>query len=339
MTVLEYDDNGNIIGERGKFASPLSEYMGANVDLDDDRAEQEEVVVKSRRQLRDPEAKAAMPVFRTLSVDDLDNLPDPEWLVDGILPADALTTVYGAPGSTKSFFALDVACCVASGLPLNGRAVKQGVAMYCVGEGLRGLKWRIESWKLAHPTADFAALEENLIIVPHAVRLLEPNEQSMLLNTAKEISEERDLRLFIIDTWARSLTGGDENSAQDAGVAIDVCEKVRTETGASPLVVHHSGADGMRERGSTALRGASDCTLHMQKEEASGVITLTCKKSKDSEPFSPIRFKLEAYGHSVVLNEVVITYPAGQGGSYYGGNQKTRSDWAREAVERNANPF
>jgi len=337
MTEFDYDDNGNIIGTRPKFASPLSEYMGANIDL----AEQEEVPnVKSRRgNLKDPEARAALPVFRTLSLDDLDNLPDPEWLVNGILPADALTTLYGAPGSTKSFFALDLACCVASGEKYNGREVKQGVALYCVGEGLRGLKWRVEAWKLAHPDADFAALDANLIIVPHAVRLLESTEQSMLLNTAKEIAETRDLRMFIIDTWARSLTGGDENSAQDAGVAIDVCERVRTETGASPFIVHHSGADGLRERGSTALRGASDCTLHMQREETSGVITLTCKKSKDSEPFSPIRFKLEPYGHSVILKEVVISYPSGGNGSYYGQQQRSRADWAREAAERNGNPF
>jgi hypothetical protein len=339
MTEMEYDDNGNIIGERGSFASPLGKYMGANVDLADaDYAEDEGVIVKSKRPLRDPEARAALPMFRTLTLSELENLPDPEWLVTDILPADALTTVYGAPGSTKSFLALDIACSIASGHTFHNKEVRQGKVIYCVGEGLRGMKWRVEAWKLAHPSADHQALDENLIIVPHAVRLLEKTEQEMLFNTAKELAEESELRMFIVDTWARSLTGGDENSAQDAGIAIDVCEKIRAETGASPLVVHHSGADGMRERGSTALRGASDCTLHMDKQEASGLITLTCKKSKDSEPFAPMRFMLRQYGHSVVLEEQVNIVPQ-TNGSYYGTQKKSRADWAREAAERSASPF
>ena len=330
---LEYDDDGNIIGSHQVGArSPLSEYMGENAKGPEDRPAR-------RSQLRDPEAKAALAMFRTLNLSDLDALPEPEWLVNGIIPADGLTTLYGAPGSTKSFCILDAALCIASGTPFHGHAVKAGSAIYCVGEGLRGMRWRIEAWKLAHPEADYDLLEKNLVIIPHAPRLLEPTEQVMLNNTCKELAEDRgDLRLFIIDTWARSLTGGDENSAQDAGVAIDVCEKVRAETGATPFVVHHSGADGLRERGSTALRGASDCTLHMHREETSGIITLSQKKSKDSEPFIPMKFNLQQYGHSVVLRHLTAA-PSGAPVGYYTNNQKTRADWAREAQERANSPF
>ena len=325
----EYDDNGNIIGSHQVGGrSPLSEYMGENAKGPEDRP--------ARRALRDPEAKAALATFRTLTLGDLEALPEPEWLVNGIIPADGLTTLYGAPGSTKSFCILDAALCIASGVPFHGHAVKAGTGIYCVGEGLRGLRWRIEAWKLAHPEADHDLLEKNLVIIPHAPRLLEPTEQVMLHNTCKEVAEDRgDLRLFIIDTWARSLTGGDENSAQDAGVAIDICEKVRAETGATPFVVHHSGADGMRERGSTALRGASDCTLHMDRQEGSGIITLSQKKSKDSEPFIPMKFTLQQYGHSVVLRHL----SANTGSVGYYQPQKTRADWAREAAENRNNPF
>ena len=328
---LEYDDSGNIIGSHTVGArSPLSEYMGENAKGPEDRPAR-------RSQLRDPEAKAALAMFRTLNLSDLDALPEPEWLVNGIIPADGLTTLYGAPGSTKSFCILDAALCIASGTPFHGHAVKAGSAVYCVGEGLRGMRWRIEAWKLAHPEADYDLLEKNLVIIPHAPRLLEPTEQVMLSNTCKELAEDRgDLRLFIIDTWARSLTGGDENSAQDAGVAIDVCEKVRAETGATPFVVHHSGADGLRERGSTALRGASDCTLHMHREDTSGIITLSQKKSKDSEPFIPMKFQLQQYGHSVVLRHLSAGAGATHGLGYH---SKSPEEWAREAAERRNSPF
>jgi len=327
----EYDDNGNIIGSvQVGSRSPLAEYMGENAKGPDTRP-------AKRIALKDPEAKAALATFRTLQLSDLDALPEPEWLVNGIIPADGLTTLYGAPGSTKSFCILDAALCIAAGVPFHGHAVKAGTGVYCVGEGLRGLRWRIEAWKLAHPEADYELLEKNLVIIPHAPRLLEPTEQVMLNNTCKEVAENSGgLRLFIVDTWARSLTGGDENSAQDAGVAIDVCEKVRAETGATPFIVHHSGADGLRERGSTALRGASDCTLHMHREETSGIITLAQKKSKDSEPFTPMKFNLQQYGHSVVLRHLTAAGGATHGLGYHA---KTREEWARDAMERRNSPF
>jgi hypothetical protein len=328
---FKYDNNGKIVGAEDDFLpgpSPLGQLM--NQDFE----ELPEEPAPARKRFFDPEAAAAMPQFRTISVEDLDNLPDPEWIVDGILPADAMTTIFGAPGSTKSFFALGLACAIASGAPYNGAQVKKGKVIYCVGEGLRGLKWRIEAWKLANPDADLDALNTNLIVLPRAVMLLDKTEAGMLANTAELFNDDSDtpLRAFVIDTWARSLTGGDENSAQDVGNAIHVCESVRSKTGASPIIIHHTGADGTRERGSTALRGATDTTIQMAHDEVGGVVTVTCKKMKDGEPFAPIRYSLKQFGHSVVLSPT-----AGPG--YLTGEKRDKDYYIRRAVERQNNPF
>ena len=338
---FQYDDNGNIIGQEDDFLpgpSPLGQFMNENVDMWEAPLEEpeEQPAPVAKKKIFDPEAAAAVPQFRTLSVEDLDNLPDPEWVVDGILPADAMTTVFGAPGSTKSFFALGLACSIASGEPFNGASVKQGKVIYCVGEGLRGLKWRIEAWKLANPNADIDALNKNLIVLPRAVMLLDKTESGMLANTAEMFNDDENmpLRAFVIDTWARSLTGGDENSAQDVGNAIHVCESVRAKTGASPLIIHHTGADGSRERGSTALRGATDTTIQMAHDEVAGVVTVTCKKMKDGEPFQPIRYSLKQYGHSVVLTPVASGYLAGNSTE-----PRDRNYYIQRAQERANNPF
>lgn len=238
--------------------------------------------------------------FTTMSLDDLENLPEPEWLIDGLLPADSFTTLFGPPGATKSFWALDAAMSVASGRKFHYRDVKSGKVVYFVGEGLRGMRYRVEAWKSAHPDFDEEAMRENFLLVPTPVKLLEKYDQQKLINT---VSELEDVKLVVIDTWARSLTGGDENSAGDAGVAIDILEQVRHATGASPLVVHHTGADGTRERGSTALRGASDVTLRMMRDDASRLSVLSCMKMKDSEPFRPVVYRLSAFSQSVVLRE------------------------------------
>jgi len=338
-----YDNEGRIAGEEQDFfpgPSPLSEFVGkkaAALGWDEDEDGYEPAPAPVKRKLRDPEASAAMPLFRTLSLNELDNLPDPEWVIDGYVPADAMVTVFGAPGSTKSFWALDVACSIASGAEFNGAKVRQGKVIYCVGEGLRGMKWRIEAWKLAHPSADIEALEENLIILPRAVMLLDKTESAMLANTAEAVHEESPLRAFVIDTWARSLTGGDENSAQDVGVAINVCETVRARTGASPIIIHHTGADGTRERGSTALRGATDTTIQMAHDETSGIVTVTCKKMKDGEPFPATRYNLKPYGHSIVLEPVTNNFAGGPGS--YVPPVRDKDYYIRKAQEKKDSPF
>jgi hypothetical protein len=261
-------------------------------------------------------------VFQLLDLDDLADLPDPEWLVEGVVPAQSLTVVFGAPGSTKSFWSLDLACSVASGHKLHGSPVKQGKVIYAAGEGHRGLKLRIEAWRLAHPDADMEALHRNLRVLPRAVRILDPTEATILLNTALAFAGSEGLGLFILDTWARALTGGDENSAQDAGLAIDVCDTIKDRTGATPLIVHHTGADGSRERGSTALRGAADAQMLMTKDD-SDVVTLKSIKIKDGSPFEDRRFMLSEYGRSAVL---LPHTPAFGGGTVFNGG-KPRDDY------------
>jgi len=267
----------------------------------DDIGEKESLIRRGFKKILDPLATQERPTYRTLSIDDLADLKDPEWLLEGILPAESFVTLFGAPGSAKSFWALDAAMSIASGHRFHGNDVKPGKVIYAVGEGLRGMKWRTEAWTIAHPDADMDALRENLIILPNSVHLLERSDTDKLMNTVSDLCGEDGLALFIVDTWARALTGGDENSAGDAGKAIAVCDAVRDLTGASVLVVHHTGADGMRERGSTALRGASDTTLQLSKADDSDVTVLSCKKMKDGERFNNTSYRLESYGHSAAL--------------------------------------
>lgn len=333
--------------------SPISQYMGKNVPPDDEEMlnympTDEEIdywyANQSQKELLDPEAADRLPTFRRLRVSDIQNLADPQWLVSELVPEDSFSVIYGPPGSTKSFLALDLACCVATGLPWKNQPVRQGKVMVCVGEGLRGLKWRLESWMLAHPDADPELLEQNLQIIEDVPHLLEKADTAMLLNTAIEMHEEEDdadLKLFVIDTLARALVGGDENSAQDVGRAIDACEKVRKATGATALVVHHSGVEGTRERGSTALRGAADTSIQVAHDETQRITTVSVKKIKDGEGGKSYRLALAKYGHSVVLSEALsgIEPYRSAGGGTFGRAEKTKADWAREALASKESPF
>lgn len=253
---------------------------------------------RERPRILDPLADTERPTFRVLDLNEISNLPEPEWLINKILPASAMTTIYGAPGAAKSFWALDAALSVASGHTFHGSDTRAGKVVYSLGEGLRGLKYRIEAWCLAHPTADRELIQENFRVIPKAVQLLDGGEGAALVNT---IEDYGDVSMLIIDTLARALVGGDENSAGDVGRAIAVCDRVRDVCGAATLIVHHTDAAGTKARGSTALPGASDAMLKMVKDDIQHVITLSCTKMKDGEPFKPMHYNLEQYGHSAAL--------------------------------------
>lgn len=238
--------------------------------------------------------------FSTYTLKDLEFLPTPTWLIDGMLPEDSFVTLFGPPGATKSFWALDAALSIASGVNFHGKAVEQGTVLYLVGEGLRGVHWRIQAWREAHPEHDPETLYKHFIIIPTTVRLLEGHEREMLRNTTAELD---NLKLVVVDTWARALTGGDENSAGDAGVAIEALEDIRRVHGNSSLVIHHTGAEGTRERGSTALRGASDTSLRMFHDIPNNISKLECMKMKDGQKFPLTQYRLAQKGQSVVLQE------------------------------------
>ena len=111
---------------------------------------------------------------------------------------------------------------------------------------------------------------------PEALNLLDPVHSAALV----EVCASRQDILVIVDTMARSMVGGDENSSKDVGVLVAAADRIRRASGACVLLVHHSGKDssaGMR--GSSALEGAVDTALECRR--AGGHLTLTCRKQKD----------------------------------------------------------
>jgi hypothetical protein len=103
----------------------------------------------------------------------------------------------------------------------------------------------------------------------------------------------------MFDTLALCMAGGDENSSQDMGRAIQSLKLIQRETGAHVQVVHHTGKDGGAERGSSALRGAAD-TMMAVRSTGGGRFTLECDKQKDGERFETSEWRLSIEGGSCV---------------------------------------
>lgn len=58
-----------------------------------------------------------------------------KWLIDGVIPSGSINWMVAAPSSFKTFLALDMAACIASGRTWHGHETDQAVVLYVAGEG------------------------------------------------------------------------------------------------------------------------------------------------------------------------------------------------------------
>ena len=209
-----------------------------------------------------PKADAPRPRgMRFVSVEDLENLEPPEWLVDGLVPRKTFGLIVGPPASLKTFIALDWGLSIAAGLSWQEKAMGSGHVVYVAGEGHYGLAQRVVGWKRHN---QISAPLERFHIVPQAVAMPtgQVDELIALIATLPEPPV-----LVILDTLARTFGGGDENSQRDMNAYVAAVDKLRDATGAAALVIHHTGKDMERgARGSTVLMGAVDMAVSIKRE-------------------------------------------------------------------------
>ena len=216
-----------------------------------------------------------------LTLQDIERLPPVEWLVEGLIPDRSLSMMYGEPGCGKTFIALDMGLSVSHSKEWQDQAVIGGQVVYVAGEGVGGLKKRITAWH-KHHVKDARA---SFIVVPSSVDLMDEFNTQDLHTTIKAASSG-PVRLVIFDTLARSMTG-DENSSQDIGQAVRAMDQVREAFNCAVMAIHHSGKDSSRgARGSSAILGAVDASLRV--ERVGDAVSLTVEKQKDAEMMPPV---------------------------------------------------
>jgi len=139
-----------------------------------------------------------------------------------------------------------------------------------------------------------------LLVLPAAVDLCR-DQQGGEVTAAFIKSYERDHGAFVlvvIDTLARSMGDGDENSGADMGAFIRNVDVIRTATGAHVCIVHHTGKDTARgARGHSSLRAATDTEIELTTE--SGISTAQVTKQRDGKIPPPFSYTLR----EVVLGE------------------------------------
>lgn len=226
---------------------------------------------------------------------ELDEIEDPEPLVEGFLDLDTIARITGKSGKGKSFVMLDMAACIATGQPWHGFATTPGPVIFMVAEGLRGMKKRVRAWEARFNGGEHIPADRlYLLKVPVQVTALDHWKAFIAL------CAEVEPVLVILDTQARITVGVDENDAKEMGIFVDRLEQVRRKTGACVVTVHHLGHQGEHGRGSTAVLGALGAELRVSSP-AKDKVVLESEKQKDGPKAEALKFLMDEELDSVVL--------------------------------------
>ncbi|OJT99163.1 MAG: hypothetical protein BGN83_18285 [Rhizobium sp. 63-7] len=216
-----------------------------------------------------------------------------EPLIDGILDQGTVAVLYGPSNIGKTFVAYDLSAAIASGQAWNGYPTTKSSVLYIATEGGKA------SFKRLAALAKFHNLpaDTTIHVVPASVNLFESKADCQpIVAECRALAAATDLpvRLIVVDTLARAMAGGDENSGKDMTQFVHNIDQIKDATGATILVVHHTGKDAAKGmRGHSSLLASIDTDFEIKREGNSPIGVLSNHKQRDYANFTDLRFTLE----------------------------------------------
>jgi hypothetical protein len=211
------------------------------------------------------------------------------YLVKGVLPPASTALLYGASGGGKTFFAIHLGGCIARGQPVFGRRARPGATLYVALEGKHGFGLRMRAWERDNGELGqcFARLKTQVTLGTGPASAAHVGQ---IIAAARRLSERAGCptALIVIDTLACALTSDNENDAVTIAAVMAQCDRIKSETGATVLLLHHPGKDASKgPRGSYALRGAVDVMIRIDREADAAERTIVLDKVRDG-PEGPL---------------------------------------------------
>jgi hypothetical protein len=232
-------------------------------------------------------------VYERLSICDIKALPDPKYLIEGIVIENSLLFMYGPPGCGKTFISLSMALSIAAGLPeWWGRKIhKHGPVVLLSSEGVADLKFRIMAWE---KETGISVDDIPFYLIRQTINFMAEADVDKLLRTVLDITNElgEPPVLINVDTVSRVLPGADENLQKDMTLFISACDRVREVFGSTVAGIHHTSRNG-NLRGSTVFDGAGDALLSITREEGAEIGEMLAKKIKSAPDGWKQNFRLK----------------------------------------------
>lgn len=223
---------------------------------------------------------------------DEDRVSPRKWLIKGLLGRNEMSIVHAPSGGGKSFFTLDLAARIAAGMEWFEHSVFESPVLYVAAEGASGFRLRMKAWRQKH----IEGAGSPFVMLSRSVDLLDAKADGIevIQDAISEIEDAtgQAVSLIVLDTLSRMMPGGVDSEPRDVKFFLENTERLRVETGAHIMVVHHSGKETDRGmRGSSMLRDYADTVIEI-KGEADGPRRAIVTKQKDGEDGREYRFNL-----------------------------------------------
>lgn len=213
---------------------------------------------------------------KVLARSELAALPAVATLVDGVMSSPATVLMVGATGVGKSFTALALACCIATGRPWLGQPTVRRRVLFVIGEGASGLHKRLRAWEDAwNDGAPVADAWLTFVVRPDSLN------GATTWHQLTGYAQSYDYGLVVLDTFSSLAPDADET--KDAAQIIRRLSALSAAINGCALLVHHPGwSDSGRARGGYQLEANADEVLILENvDDNSGLFTMTRKKVKD----------------------------------------------------------
>ena len=246
----------------------------------------------------EPEVAARKTRYVGRSMGELRKLPPVNYLVQGMIPVNSLFEMYGPRKAGKTFFALDLGLCVATGTEFHGLNVIQGRVLHIIAEGNpAAIRDRNEAWIMAHAQSPAekktlnAAIEKSwrTVSVPVHIDVRETVKEFLKANPGK-------WDLIIVTRCLRNMAGH-ISDPKDMAVFVKACDDIRQVTGAAVMIVHHEGKDKTKGgMGSVVLDAAVDGVAKFyRKGPAQRIFTVLFLRDAPDD-IADMIFELETVG-------------------------------------------
>lgn len=239
--------------------------------------------------------------------DDVTEYTPTSWIVQDIIPAEGVVSIFGPSGSGKTFITLDMLSAISCGNDWFGHRTKCVPVTYVGLEGQAGLRNRVYAYRKQHGYVG------KMMMLTDGLNISKAEDQQRLLRV---MTKHRQMGgILVIDTMSKSNPGMDENKSDEMSSYIKVIEDLARQTCGVVLLVHHSGKDGDKgPRGHSSFIAALDAAIEVNKVPETNHRVVRTKKVKDGADDVEHLFELvgieigrdqwDSVAHSCVVREV-----------------------------------
>jgi hypothetical protein len=209
---------------------------------------------------------------------DLASIPRLLWLIRGLILQCVSSLLSAASGNYKSFIALEMLLCIATGRDFHGREVMQGTSVYVAAEGFYTMYDRASAWAQFHE----CELPENFYIIKVPVNLADPGVVAVFGQSIADLKPA----IVVLDTLSQNAIGANENDNAQMADFVRGMMKLGNDIGAHVMVLHHNAKATGTFRGAGSIAANIDTHISMDRPEndTDNTVFVRCEKQR-GKPF------------------------------------------------------